>query len=83
MDLPIFNSSQIINQNFENLDIHLNTCEVYQCGGCEKILKTIKDVKNHIEEKQYEDGWHFVYHLKLDRNKSNEVREKIYRSDEI
>ena len=35
--------------NFENLDIHLNSCEVYQCGGCEKILKTIKDVKTHVD----------------------------------
>ena len=70
-------------KNFENLDIHLNSCEVYQCGGCEKIFKTIKDVKTHIDEKQYTDGWHYVYHLKLDRNNSNEVSEKRHRSDEI
>ena len=69
-------------QNFENL-VHLNTCEVYQCGGCEKIFKTIKEVETHIEEKQYEDGWHFVYHLKLDRIKSNKVSEKTYHSEEI
>jgi dimeric dUTPase (all-alpha-NTP-PPase superfamily) len=69
--------------NFENLDIHLNVCEVYQCGGCEKIFKTIKNVKDHIEKMQYSDGWHYVYHLKLDRDNANEVSEKQYRSDEI
>ena len=46
---------------------------MYQCGGCENIFKTTKDVKNHVEEMQYKDGWHYVYNLKLDRNKSNEV----------
>ena len=70
-------------QNFDNLDVHLNTCEVYQCAGCEKIFMTIKDIKKHIEEKQYDDGWHYVYHIKMDRNKTNEVSERRYRSDEI
>ena len=50
-------------KNFENLDIHLNSCEVYQCGGCEKIFKTIKDVKTHVDERQYTDVWHYVYHI--------------------
>ena len=31
----------------------------------------------------YEDGWHFVYHLKLDRNNPSEVSKKEYRSNEI
>ena len=70
-------------QTWEKLDIHLNTCEVYQCGGCEKIFNTIKDVKKHIEEMQYSDGWHYVYHLKLERNNQNEVSERQYRSDAI
>ena len=63
-------------QDFVDLYIHLNSFEVYQCGGCKKIFKTIKDVKNNSDEMEYTDGWHYVYHLKLDRNNSNEVIEK-------
>ena len=55
-------------QDFVNLYINLNSFEVYQCGGCKKIFKTIKDVKNNIDEMEYTDGWHYVYHLKLDRS---------------
>ena len=31
-------------------------------SGCGKRFKTIKDVKNHVDEMQYDDGWHYVYH---------------------
>ena len=52
----------------ENLVIHLLSCEMYQCGGCNTKFKSSKGVKNHIVEMQYSNGWHYVAHLKLDRN---------------
>ena len=56
---------------------------MYQCGGCNTKFKSIKEVKNHIVEMQYSNGWHYVAHLKLDRNNPCEVSQKNYRSTEI
>ena len=36
--------------SLENLELHLVSFEVYQCNNCEKKLKSIKDVKDHIEK---------------------------------
>ena len=35
-----------------NLEIHLVTCEIYQCDNCKIKFKSIRDIKEHIEEKQ-------------------------------
>ena len=67
----------------ENLETHLTSCEMYECGGCNAIFKSIKEVKNHIVEMQYSSGWHYITHLKLDRNNPCEVSRKTYRSTEI
>ena len=52
----------------ENLETHLVSCEMYECGGCNTKFKSIMEVKNHKVEMQYSNGWHYVAHLKLDRN---------------
>ena len=69
--------------NLENLELHLFSCEVYQCKICEKKLKSIRDTKDHIEEMKYPGGYEYIIHLKMDRNNPNEVSEKSYRSDKI
>ena len=53
--------------NLENLEIHLVTCEIYQCDNCKTKFKSIKDIKEHIEEK-YSRRYEYVHHLKLHRN---------------
>ena len=70
-------------KDLENLEIHLVSCEVYKCAGCSIKFNSIKDVKEHNIEKGYADGWHFVYHLKLERNNPSEVRKKKYCSNKI
>ena len=67
----------------EKLEIHLVSCEMYECDGCHRKFKSIKEVKDHIVEMKYENGWHYVAHLKLDRNNQCEVSRKKYRSTEI
>ena len=32
----------------EDLETHLNTCEIYRCSKCKKKEKTIKDIENHV-----------------------------------
>ena len=72
--------------NLENLETHLNTCEVFQCDWdkekCKKRFKTLTDIKKHfLEDHNKEYG--YLEHLKLDRNDCNEVSEKAYRSDKM
>ena len=71
--------------SLENLETHLNTCEMFQCdnNGCKKRFRLIKDMKEHIKEAHKEYGNGYLDHLKLDRNNCNEVTEKTYRSDKI
>ena len=75
--------------SLENLETHLNTCEVFQCDWdkdkCKQRFKTLPDIKKHFVEEHNENCKEYGYliHLKLDRNDSNEVTEKAYRSDKI
>ena len=75
--------------SLDNLEIHLNTCEVFQCdwdkNKCKQRFKTLPDIKKHFVEEHNKNCKEYGYleHLKLDRNDSNEVSEKGYRSDRI
>ena len=68
--------------NYENLELHLTTCEMYRCQKCEKRYKPnhIRDLKKHIADIHKREA---IEHLKLDRNDCNEVSEKVYGMDKI
>ena len=63
-----------------NLEIHLKTCEAYQCGyytGCDKRFKTLSELKKHFLDKHKREHGEFI-HMKIDRNYSEEVSEKVH-----
>ena len=74
-------------ESLEQLDIHIFSCEIYQCDECKKKFRSISDIKKHIKEMKYNtlysDGYGYIHHLKIDRNNSNEDSDKMYRSDKI
>ena len=70
-------------KDLEALEIHLVSCEVYQCDNCKLKFRSIRDIKEHIVEKQYSGGYGYVHHLKLGRNNPNEVSEKMYDSEKL
>ena len=39
--------------NLENLEMHLFTCEIYECNNCKSREKTLSDVKTHITKRPY------------------------------
>ena len=41
-------------KNSENLDIHLQTCEIYECRACEHVTTQIAGMKTHIKESNEE-----------------------------
>ena len=45
----------LCDQNFTNLEMletHLNTCEIYECGNCDKRCKLLSDVKEHVTDEK-------------------------------
>ena len=67
-------------KTLEDLDIHLFSCEVYKCASnddleCECKVKTLGEIRNHIETNH--KHLHFI-HMKLNRNDANEVTVKKY-----
>ena len=61
-----------------DLETHLNTCEVYECALVECLIrfKTLSDMKNHIAE-EHEDGI-AMHHLKMDRTDTSKVSFKYH-----
>ena len=54
------------NKNLEDLELHLFTCERYECHQkeCNFNSQTISEIKNHIREKHEEGSF---IHLKMNR----------------
>ena len=46
-------------------------------------FKSIRDINEHIVEKQYSGGYENVHHLKFDRNNQTEVSDNMYDSEKI
>ena len=65
----------------EDLDIHLTTCEVYECYKCEYMHKRLSELKTHCKTKH--TGNVAILHVKMDRENMSEVTCKKYLSDEI
>ena len=61
--------------NLGDLEVHINTCEIYKCRTCGHKEKTVSDIKKHAN--LLHDGCH-IDHLKLSRNNKEEVSEKTY-----
>ena len=59
------------------LELHLNTCEVYECGSCNIRNTNISEIKKHIQKEHDESTK--IWYSKLDRNNSSEVSSKSYK----
>ena len=70
-------------KDLENLNLHLKTCETYQCDVCENVTQTITGMKNHIKENHEKCGLSNIFHIKLDRMDDNEAKYKEYKQSEI
>ena len=57
----------------ENLEVHLNTCEVYQCTKCKKKELTMSDSKEHIIKDHDSENYIMVDNFKLSRENWEDV----------
>ena len=60
----------------DDLEIHLKTCEVYQCAMCLIRGKNLSEMKSHIEDNHSKSTG--IGYLKMDRNDQNDVSSKYY-----
>ena len=67
--------------DIKDLEIHLRTCETYECSNCWKRLKNLSDIKSHIQEKHEE--FTTLNHLKIDRESDFEVKINSYNLNEV
>ena len=75
-------------KTFEDLDTHLFTCEIYECGKYKTKRKSLKEIKTHVESDHAEDkesvfGLPSIYHIKMDRENFVEVLSTRYHIEDI
>ena len=68
-DKPLCGLCDLEFEDLENLEIHLITCETYECGGCRKRFKQLSEIKKHMEDKHTD----FMWHMKMDREDQNKL----------
>ena len=70
--------------NFEiisELEIHLKTCEIYQCGSCYSRDKNLSEMKKHVQDTHTPSTG--IGYLKMDRNNECEVSPTYYSLSEL
>ena len=60
----------------ESLEVHLKTCEVYDCGLCLNREKNISYMKKHIKDYHKQEG--SMRHTKMDRNNVCDISSRNY-----
>ena len=70
-------------QDLEALDIHLFTCEMYECCDCENRLQNLCDLKKHILEKHGDEKTLQVIHMKQDRANPEEFSNRKYKKEDL
>ena len=73
-------------KDLECLEMHLTTCELYECANCEKGFRHISEIKKHILEEEDNSsicGSANIFHVKIDRKNPIETSWKEYKQKEL
>ena len=60
-------------ESYEQLEIHLFTCEIFKCRYCEFSEKNLSEFKRHTVKEHSPGQFHTLFHYKMDRTNQNEV----------
>ena len=89
----IYNVGKCGHQNFEcglcegkfdsltDLELHLKTCEIYECGKFWIRGKNLSEMKHHIKETHTQSTQ--ICYIKMDRNSESEVNATYYSLSEV
>ena len=67
-----FGLCEYVAKDLEALDMHLFTCEIYQCEECEKRFKNITDMKEHFTN-EHGDLYSTLIHAKQSQADHDEI----------
>ena len=73
---------QFVAKDLENLNLHLQTFETYECDICDHVTNTITEMKKHIRESKQCDS-SSIFHIQKNRNNCNKASAKEYKQSEI
>ena len=69
-------------KDLETLNLHLITCEIYECNKCEHVVKKISSIKKHMHISK-DCNSSTIHHVKIDRNDNEEADNKEYEQNEL
>ena len=68
--------------DIDTLELHLRTCEVYECSECYLKERNLTDMKKHVVE-DHEDYCDTIQHMKIDLENMSKVLIKSYYLSEL
>ena len=69
-------SRETMEVHIEDLETHLNTCEIYRCRRCYLKVTKISNIKTHVKRRHKGLQATLIDHQKISRNNENEVTSK-------
>ena len=70
-------------KDLESLEVHLVTCQTYECKKCGDRFQSISEIKQHMYEKHKGQEFLKIIHAKLDISNSEEIDCKTYYSKDL
>ena len=71
-------------KDLEALDLHLFTCEVYECCDCKNRFTNLCELKTHLVEKHKDQKTiQYILHMKQDRTNPEEYTNQVYKKEDI
>ena len=67
-------------EDLEGLEVHLTTCEIYECVKCEFVAKQLSVMKKHVKDECKSST---IFHIKIDRNNALEANYKEYKQCDL
>ena len=59
--------------SLENLNIHLSTCECFECDNCFFRVRELSDIRSHMDEEHEQENLKII-HGKVDRKNENFIK---------
>ena len=71
---------EYVTKDDEELEMHLNSCEIYTCDICKEKMKNLSKLKTHLQE-NHEDKilkYKVAHHIKRNRGNSEIYDTRMY-----
>ena len=65
----------------EDLDLHIFMCDIFLCDYCSSRLRTISDLKKHLNDDKHRiisNADYKIIHAKIGKNSDSEIKLKTY-----